>query len=577
MKLSDFVAQYLDSIGISHVFGYQGGSITHLIESVDCAGITYIQNYNEQGSAMAADAYSRISDEELGVAIASNGPGATNLITGIANAYCDSVAALFLTGQVHTWGMKKSEAVRQESFQEIDIISMVKPITKYAVTVTNKDDILYELEKAVAMAKEGRRGPVLVDIPVDVQGMEVEPEQLRSYKEEHQEEKAEEGGQSRVEEIVREKLGRSKRPVLLVGGGVRTREAKKKIRRITEQYSIPVVCSLQGLDVMNHENPAFIGFIGSYGNRYANLALQNADLLIVLGSRLDLRQTGKNKGAFAKGAYMIHVDVDDSELKHNVKEDLAIKMDVLQFVNQCFKDENILGNWDEWLQLLKEWKARYPETEKPNLLLGKIAGIVPDNSIVVSDVGQNQMWTAQSLRIFGEKVRILNSGGLGAMGYSIPGAIGAYYGRREKKPVFAFTGDGGIQMNIQELCLIGNRKLPIKIFLLNNGSLGLIREIHEKYYNYHCVGSVDGFSHPDFEMLAKAYQISYMQIDNTTGLNDIQREIEKEGPSLFDIKMEQFSPVQPQLSGMDELDRQSPYLDNSEISRIVMEVQKIGK
>lgn len=566
MKLSDFVAQYLKKIGIKNIFGYQGGSITHLIESIDKAEINYIQNYNEQGSAMAADAYSRISDEGIGVAIASNGPGATNLITGIANAYCDSVATLFITGQVHTWGMKKSDAVRQESFQEIDIISMVKPITKYAVTVKDKNDILYELEKAVSIAKDGRHGPVLIDIPVDVQGMQIDEEKLKGYFNGELQNNIVEYARDAKELSckIKTKIEECKKPVILVGGGIKDKATKKKIRQLAEKHSIPVVCSLQGIDVINHDNPAFIGFIGSYGNRYANIVLQQSDLLIVLGSRLDLRQTGKNKSSFAKNAYVIHVDIDKSELNHNIKEDLSLQVNVSEFVDKVLSEENIYRDWSEWLNRVTAWKNAFIEMEEPNVILRKISSLLPDKSVVVSDVGQNQMWVAQSLRIRGNDNRVLNSGGLGAMGYAIPGAIGAYYGTQEGQTVFAFMGDGGIQMNIQELCLIGSRHLPIKIFLFNNKSLGLIREMHEKYYNNNCVGSIIGFNQPDFQMLAKAYDIQYIKIDSNTDWNSVSEKIKTNEPCLFDMCLDGNTYVRPELLGMDEIDNQSPYLSEEE-------------
>lgn len=570
MKLSDFVAQYLKKAGIRHIFGYQGGSITHLIESFDNAGIEYIQNYNEQGSAISADAYSRISNNGIGVAIASNGPGATNLITGIANAYCDSVATLFITGQVHTWGMKKSDTVRQESFQEIDIISMVKPITKYAVTIKNKNEILYELEKAIFLAKDGRQGPVLIDIPVDIQGMQIEEKELKGYFDKEIQKNIVYGTEDiqKFIDIVRLKLENCKRPILLVGGGVRDINTKRKIRQLAKGHFIPVVCSLQGLDVLNHDNPAFIGFIGSYGNRYANIALQKSDLIIVLGSRLDLRQTGKNKAAFAKNAYVIHVDIDESELNHNIKEDLSIQMDISKFVDDILSNEIILKNWKQWLNTLVEWKNLFKESEEPNIMLEKLNIIFNDKSIIVSDVGQNQMWVAQSLRIKGNDIRMLNSGGLGAMGYAIPGAIGAYYASQENETIVAFTGDGGIQMNIQELCLIGGRQLPVKIFLFNNKSLGLIREMHEKYYNNNCIGSVIGFNQPNFEILAKAYDIKYIRIDKDVSWQLVSENIKTEKPCLFDICLEGETYVRPELLGMDEIDNQSPYLSEEERDNI---------
>lgn len=573
MKLSDYVMEYLRNTGVEVIFGYQGGSITHLIESMSFAGIEYIQTYNEQGAAMAADAYARVSENSLGVAVASNGPGATNLVTGIANAYCDSVPTLFITGQVHTWAMKKDKQVRQKSFQEIDIISIVKPITKYAVTVMKPDKIRYELEKAIHIAKQDRRGPVLLDIPVDVQGMDIEPELLPVFL--GTENDVEHRFQNDYSECIH-LLKKAKRPVILVGGGVNGRQAKSHIRQFSEKYHIPVVCSLQALDVMNHNSKEFIGFIGSFGNRYANLTVNNSDFVLVLGSRLDMRQTGKNTGKFAESATIVHVDIDENELNHNIKV-------ALSYIDSC---ENILSflieNFERkegftlWLDLCTAWKKRYTKCLLINQFISSVGKCIADGTMVISDVGQNQMWVAQSLRIKGENIRILNSGGLGAMGYSLPGAIGACIGSNYSRCV-AVMGDGGIQMNIQELCLIGQRQLPIIIIVLNNHALGLIRDIHEKYYNNHYTGSVEGFSQPRFEMMAAAYHIQYCHIDESACEEEIKSIFACDGPCLVDVHMSGDTYVTPELIGMDALDNQTPYLEKKEKSRITKEVENVDQ
>lgn len=571
MKLSDYVMDYLRNAGIKVIFGYQGGSITHLIESMSFAGIEYIQTYNEQGAAIAADAYARINENGLGVAVASNGPGATNLITGIANAYCDSVPTLFITGQVHTWAMKKDKEIRQKSFQELDILSIVKPITKYAVTVMSSDDIQYELEKAMHFAKSDRRGPVLLDIPVDVQGMDVEPDLLVGY------DTGENGNELEIKNDYSECISlfeNARRPVILVGGGVNNIQMKSDVRNFAEKHHIPVVCSLQAMDVMNHESNEFIGFIGSFGNRYANLVVQNADFILVLGSRLDMRQTGKNIKKFAEDATIVHIDIDENELNQNVKETLSYKDSCENILFFLTKEIEKSKRFDRWLSLCNDWKKRYTERLNVNRFISSVGKYIADGSIIISDVGQNQMWVAQSLRMKGKNIRILNSGGLGAMGYSLPGAIGACIGNGCNKCV-AFMGDGGIQMNIQELCLIGQRQLPIYIILLNNHALGLIRDMHEKYYHNHYLGSVEGFSQPQFGMIAAAYNIQYYRIDESVGEEDIKEIFACQGPCLIDVHMQGNTYVEPELIGMDSLDNQTPYLSETERIRIEEEVRAI--
>lgn len=564
MKLSDAIAEYLVQNGVRVVFGYQGGSITHMIDSFDKKGIQYIQTYNEQGASLAADAYARIAEQGLGVAIGTNGPGATNMLTGIANAYCDSVPVLFLTGQVHTFAMKKSSDIRQESFQEIDILSMVHSITKYAVTVMRKEDAIPEIAKAISIAKCGRPGPVLIDLPVDIQGQDLEevPNPIL------RKDKMEYDMKSIPFELIEEILCKAKRPLILAGGGIRAAHAVDIFREYVQKTDIPVVCSLMGLDVLEHDNQNFIGFIGGYGNRYANLAVQRADAILVLGSRLDMRQTGKRKDLFAQNAKIIHIDIDEVELNHFIQENISVHCDIKLFLEKMILDSGEKRNQslEAWKQQIDLWKEKYSaESElenasiNPNVFISTFGRSMMPDSIVTCDVGQNQMWVAQSLRLCGHDARILNSGGLGTMGYALPASIGAYYAEPQKN-IYAFMGDGGLQMNIQELEVIGQYKLPIKIIVLNNHSLGLIRDIHEKYYQKRYVGSVDGFDMPDLSFLAKAYHLSYRKIDSLT-CHDVGEFINNRIPEIIEVELTNETYVWPELLGNDGLDCQRPYKD----------------
>lgn len=572
MKVSDAAAQYLAHKGVRVIFGYQGGAITHMIDSFDRAGIRYIQNYNEQGASLAADAYARISESGLGVAIATNGPGATNMVTGIANAYCDSVPVLFLTGQVHTFAMKKDPRVRQESFQEIDILSITKSITKYAVTVMDREQVIPELAKAIAIAKSGRPGPVLVDLPVDIQGEQIPESLLESYL--HEDETANDRALRDETTVlddkirqVNELLAVAKRPLVLAGGGIRLAGAVEEFRAMIHKRKLPVVASMMGLDVLPHDDPYFVGFIGSYGNRYANLAVQNADVILVLGSRLDMRQTGKRRDLFAAGAKVIHVDIDEAELGHFIPEELAIPCPVRAFLNAWSEAESGTGPYTEWMNRISEWKRKYPAEEElavrpecagcnPNRIMKFIGEQLPPHTIVCSDVGQNQLWVSQSIRVKGQQLRMLNSGGLGAMGYSLPAAIGAYYADPEAE-IVAFMGDGGLQMNIQELELIGQEQLPITIVVVNNHALGLIRDTHEKYYGKRYVGSVWGFSMPELEVLSRAYHLNYAKVSEEPQLAGIWES--HKAPALIELELTGDTYVYPELLGNDGLDRQMPY------------------
>lgn len=569
IKISDAIAKYLVDVGVKYVFGFQGGSVTHLIDSISkMNGIEYIQNYHEQGASFSADAYARVSKEGLGVAIATNGPGATNLITGIANAYCDSVPILFLTGQVHTYAMKGNSGYRQESFQEIDILSIVKPITKFCVTVVNKNDVIPCIKEAIKLAKCGRPGPVLVDLPIDIQGEEIEEYAFTNFEGDcliNQSKERYPGVKKQVESAVQILLS-SHRPVFLCGGGMK-QDGKLILERLSEKYNIPVVCSLMGLDVIDHNLDNFIGFIGVYGNRYANITLQNADLLIVLGSRLDLRQTGKNRREFARNAKIIHIDIDPLELEHIKKEELSILCDSTFFLREfeSILDRNsITINFLDWIEKAKGWKQKYPSTDElrtnginPNRFMEKLGMSLSENIVVCADVGQNQMWLAQSLRVACKNFRILNSGGLGAMGYSLPACIGAFYGRPGSKCI-AVMGDGGLQMNIQELQLIGSRKLPLTVIVMNNHSLGMIKDVHDKYYKSNYEGSVRGFSCPSLEKIASAYELNYIRIKDESELSNISIAINSKLPILVEVELLQDTHIAPELIGMNSLDNQMP-------------------
>lgn len=573
MKLSDIVAQYLARMGIKIIFGYQGGAITHMIDSFDRAGIQYIQNYNEQGASFAADAYSRVSEKSIGVAIGTNGPGATNMITGIADAYCDSIPVLFITGQVHTFAMKSSSDIRQESFQEIDIISMVKSVVKYACTVMRPEDALPNLAKAIRIAKSDRPGPVLIDLPVDVQGIDLPIIDFDDYY--NKIEAAAEKEMQHVQTVkskdiiyVAERLQQAKQPVILIGGGVRCGDAVPIVRKFVEKTKIPVVVSLMGIDSLNHYEEEFIGFIGGYGNRYANIAIQNADCILVLGSRLDGRQTGKRRDLFATRGEVIHIDIDKLELGHFITNETKINADIYDFITELSKtDFNInINTLNVWKTKIRKWKNSFPDNKEmdcktglnPNEVIKRIGKELEGRIIVCSDVGQNQMWVAQSLRINSDNVRILNSGGLGAMGFSLPAAIGAYYAAPESK-VIAFMGDGGFQMNIQELQVISQHQLPIDIIVMNNHALGLIREVHEKYYNSRCIGSVAGFSMPDLKKISEAYNLEYHKItelDDIENLFGVNTNIK---PRLIDVEFSGNTYIRPELLNNDGLDHQQPY------------------
>lgn len=563
---------------ISHIFGYQGGSVTHLIDSLHkVKGLTYIQNYHEQASSFCADAYARVSGC-VGVAIATSGPGATNLITGIANAFFDSVPCLFITGQVSQREMKTKKSIRQQGFQETDIVSIVNPITKYAETVMEPENIRFYLEKAFFYAQSGRPGPVLIDLPHNVQASEINVPLLQSFYD--SEEYA--GKMKRLchpdpQTVIKivALLSEAKKPVILAGGGLASIRGRGIFEEFYNVCDLPVVCSLRGLDAIDHEDEHFCGFIGSYGNRYANFAVANSDLLLVLGSRLDERQTGPDKTLFASKAMIIHVDVDSDELNHNVCEGISVCCDVELFLKEAL---TAVGgrtlDHKKWLAQIHQWKVQYPSCPvhdqacgvDPNEFLNILSRKVSRKAVVCADVGQNQMWVAQSFCLSGGK-QLLSSSGHGAMGYSLPAGIGAHCASPNRQ-IICVMGDGGIQMNLQELQTVSRERIPLKIFVMNNQSLGLIRTYQEKYFNNRCYGSVQGYANPDFEKLVCAFDILYTKISIREDYDRLDRGLEIEKPHLFEVVLSPKTQVIPEPAPRGPVEDQLPLLDRKELSRL---------
>lgn len=581
MKLSNYVISFLKEEGVDTVFGYQGGAITHLVDSLDrVEGIEFFSMYHEQGAAFAAEGYARIKGD-IGVAIATSGPGATNLLTGIGSAFFDSIPCLYLTGQVNTYEYKKSEEVRQAGFQETDIVSVVKPIVKFAKRVTDPERIRYTLEKAVFIARSGRPGPVLIDIPMDIQRAEINEKSLISY---YEVEGSGKDGQNQVEsqviqEAIKDIIGDlkvSKRPVALVGGGIRLAKAEKKLSKWIAQTHIPVVTTLMGLDSIDHSKEEFTGFIGAYGNRYANLAVANADLVLVLGSRLSSRQTSPNPETFAREAKIIHIDIDENELGRTIKAEKVLKCELgcfLEIMNHTLEKDSFKWDFSLWLKKIDTYKRAYPSyptqqelnTIDPNKLMKMISEGMSSTGIICTDVGQNQMWAAQSFCIK-EGQRFLTSGGMGAMGFALPTAIGACKAEPEAC-VIAIAGDGGVQMNIQELQTIIREKLPIKLLIINNKALGMIRHFQEMYFESNYYGTMRGYTTPDFVKIGEAYGIASKPITSYEEVAEIESLLLESQAYLFEIDLKPITYVIPKLSMGRPIEDQDPLIDREELQR----------
>lgn len=515
MKTSDFIALFLERKGIKHVFELSGGMITHLLDSLNQkTKINIVTMHHEQGASFAADAYGRVTGLP-GVALATSGPGATNLLTGIGNAYFDSSPCIFITGQVNRHEQKGDRPIRQLGFQETDIITMAKPITKAYFLINEPSDIPEIFKKAFEIATEGRPGPVLIDIPMDVQRADIE-----CFMDDLEVRESLKVSNDNLEQLSKA-IKSAKKPLILVGRGIRAGGCKMAFDSFLNQTQIPVISTLLGLDVVAHDEQLRVGFIGSYGNRWANIAFGESDLVIVLGSRLDIRQTGADT-KFIENRVIYHVDCEKGEINNRVKGCIAIHSDLNNFFNSFVnytKNNKVYFKLPvNWLNHINDLKIKWPDIKElnpvginPNLFMHQLSAASKKAFAYIADVGSHQMWAAQSLRLNSDQL-FLTSGGMGAMGFSLPGGIGASMAN-QNKPVVVIVGDGSMQLNIQELQTIVRNKLPIKIVVMNNQTLGMIRQFQDSYFESRYQSTYWGYDAPDFEKIAKAYGIDAMTIN----------------------------------------------------------------
>lgn len=550
ITVADYITKFLIKEKVGHVFGFQGGAILKILDSMISSGkIEYVQNYHEQASSFCADSYSRIT-HNIGVAIGTSGPGATNLINGIANAYFDSIPCLFITGQDYVQNITKSESVRQNGFQDLDIVSIVKPITKYATTIFEPNKIRYELEKAFYFAKSGRPGSVVLDIPIDIQFKEVDEEKLESFipPESYYE-------IDKIKDII-PLLQNAKRPVILAGGALQNSNLEKEFKKLVQKINIPVVTTLNGIDSCKNS----FSFAGLHGNTHSNLIMNNADFILILGSRLGLRQISKNPDTYnIKNAKIVHIDIDPAEHGRKIVPEISILCDLKSFFNEfnkLIKNESF-PKWIDWKQQLDIWKEKYSKNAElnhdgidPVKFVRVISDFFENDAIITADVGQNQMWVAQGIKIKGSQ-RLLNSSGFGSMGYSLPASIGALFASKGKKQIISFNGDGGFQMNLQELLLISKKQLDIKIIVFNNNTLGMMREVQKRYFNEHYYGADEkDFQCVDLKRLSKAYDLKYYNVSEEKHISKLEKILKKKEAYIIDVRLSKDSLL---LNKYDEL------------------------
>lgn len=541
------VLECLKRLGVEDMFGYPGGAVIPLYDEIyDFEGINYYFNRHEQGSAHAADAYARVSGK-LGVCIATSGPGATNLVTGIMTAYMDSVPMLAITGQVPISMLGK------DAFQESDMVGITMPITKHNYLIKNIREVPRILKEATYIATTGRPGPVLVDLPKDVQLDSIsysefeklfdEEMELKSYKPNYH-------GHPRQIKLAAKAINDAERPVIISGAGVITAGASKLMQEFAEKMDIPVAMSLLGLGVMPRDHKLNLEMLGMHGTVYANYAVHNCDLLIAIGMRFDDRITG-DTARFCPNARVIHIDIDPAEISKNINANIPIVGDAKNVLLELIKRVKDKKH-DEWLTEIRNWKEEYPmRYEKSNdeinaqYLIETISKITDGNAVICTDVGQHQMWTAQYYK-FSKGRNLASSGGAGTMGYGLPASVGAQVAR-PKDTVVAIVGDGGFQMTSQELMTIMQYKLPIKIVIVNNGYLGMVRQWQEIFKDRR-YSSVDLSINPDFVKLAGAYGMKAVRIEDPSKLEETMKEyFDYSEPVLFDVSVIREGNVLPMI------------------------------
>jgi acetolactate synthase I/II/III large subunit len=485
---------------VEYIFGYPGGANIKIYDKLnEITFLEHILTRHEQGATHAAEGYARVTGK-VGVVLVTSGPGATNTVTGIADAYMDSIPIVVFTGQV------PSNMIGNDAFQEADIVGITRPITKHNFLVRDVKDLASTIKKAFYIAATGRPGPVLVDLPKDVIAAECEfnyPEkvEIRGYKPTF---KGHKNQIKKAAKIIR----KAKRPLLYVGGGVIMAEASKELTKFALKNHIPVTNTLLGLGSFPGTDPQFLGMLGMHGTYYANQAVNNCDVLIAVGARFDDRVTGKTD-TFASKAYKIHIDIDPTAIDKNVLVDLPIVGDAKQIMADLSEELFDKPREEKWWDQIKEWQEACPlEYKRPDdllrtqFVLEKISEKTNGEAIIVSDVGQHQMWIAQYYKFNNPRSHV-SSGGLGTMGFSVPAAVGAAFGVKDR-PVVSINGDGGFQMNMQELITAAYHKLPIKFFIMNNSFLGMVRQwqelFHEEKYSFTDLSE----SNPDFVKVGAA-------------------------------------------------------------------------
>jgi len=584
MKLSDFVSAFITKQGVKHIFLLPGGGNMHLVDSVGKqSGLAVVACLHEQAAAIAADGYAQASNN-LGVALVTTGPGGTNAITGVTGSWIESVPVMIISGQVKRPDLKPNPHMRMLGFQEIDIVTIVSSITKYAVTITDPESILYHLEKAVYLAKTGRPGPVWIDVPLDVQAAEIDEAKLKGFTPEAN------PSTSCATEVQKtlDILGHAKRPVVLAGNGIRLSGARDLFIEVIEKLGIPVLTTWKACDLLPEDHPGFFGRPGTVAQRGANFIQQNSDCIISIGCRLDFGQIGYAQETFAREAKKIIVDVDPMEfLKFRFNVDVKVVAEASDFLKELNTQLNsfVMPDLVEWKARCAGWKQRYPVVlpeykQMKNyvstyVLVDEVSRQLSSNDVVVPcSSGSGADITSQSIRVK-KGQRVLNSPGLGSMGFGVPQTIGACIASGNKRTI-CLNGDGGFQLNIQELETIKRLQLPVKFFYLNNQGYLSIKVSQNNYFNGRLVATDDtsGLTLPDIQKIAYAYGIKSNKILNHDNLEEgVKEALKSDGPFICEVMIDPEEQVSPKVKSMigangkmisKPLEDLAPFLDRKE-------------
>ena len=553
---AQILLESLKKEGVDVLFGYPGGAVIDIYDELPRhPELKHVLVRHEQGAVHAADGYARASGK-VGCCLVTSGPGATNTVTGIATAYCDSIPLVVFTGQVPT------QLIGNDAFQEVDIVGITRPCTKHNFLVKDVRNLAKTIRQAFYLARSGRPGPVLVDLPKDIMQARTEfvwPEDIfmRSYNPTYK---------PNLNQLRRtaEELAKARKPIILAGGGVIMANASEVLCELAHELNIPVATTLMGLGAFPANGDLGLGMVGMHGTYAANMSINHADLLVCVGARFDDRVTGRLQD-FASHARIVHIDIDPTSIRKNVEVDVPVVGDcrqalegILEICRAKMADTDWSGMHADWLQTVHEWKANHPLAYnknghiKPQQVIETMYSITKGDAIIATEVGQNQMWAAQ-FYTFTKPRTLLTSGGLGTMGYGFPAAIGAQFAFPDKL-VINVAGDGSIQMNIQELATVVQNKIPVKVVILNNGHLGMVRQWQELFYNRN-YSHTNMEAQPDFVKLAEAYGAEGYRISKPEELEDVLRKaLTSPNPAFIDVMVEREENVYPMVPAGAALD-----------------------